>query len=452
MAKKKQRYQVPPASKDNVAKGWSNPNTKKLFKQIGIFSIAAQVFFYLLSQLGAGYQLFNYMFLSTGRFDDLRNGIVQNKYFFSPELLDIKGFASVASPPMIFMWRIYEFFVKTESALLVSLIFTFLVLVLVIWLATRDVYATIFLSTMHPILFAFARANPDMWVLIATCVAGIALIRGKNWVVAVMFGLMSALKFPFLLFGLIFLFRKDFKNLALQGVITIVAFFIPLFAKPWGLMEQINVFNTIVARYYQDYVIGDAGMMFNVSLFGLEKPLLYLLQGDKLVTASQAQDVAIAALTLQLVSLILISILLLAIPIYHHKRSNKVLSDQLSSSQETDLYLVFFLFLALLECLFPQIAAEYRLAQLVVIVALLFSVKSRFLENRFNLIILVLVFLPKHFLVISFPAGVANIVTISSLISPVLLVILAFRIQKYLSSNGFYSPLLNRIKIPKDRT
>ena len=452
MAKKKQRYQVPPASKDNVAKGWSNPNTKKLFKQIGIFSIAAQVFFYLLSQLGAGYQLFSYMFLSTGRFDDLRNGIVQNKYFFSPELLDIKGFASVASPPMIFMWRIYEFFVKTESALLVSLIFTFLVLVLVIWLATRDVYATIFLSTMHPILFAFARANPDMWVLIATCVAGIALIRGKNWVVAVMFGLMSALKFPFLLFGLIFLFRKDFKNLALQGVITIVAFFIPLFAKPWGLMEQINVFNTIVARYYQDYVIGDAGMMFNVSLFGLEKPLLYLLQGDKLVTASQAQDVAIAALTLQLVSLILISILLLAIPIYHHKRSNKVLSDQLSSSQETDLYLVFFLFLALLECLFPQIAAEYRLAQLVVIVALLFSVKSRFLENRFNLIILVLVFLPKHFLVISFPAGVANIVTISSLISPVLLVILAFRIQKYLSSNGFYSPLLNRIKIPKDRT
>mgnify|MGYP000621827767 FL=1 len=159
MAKKKQRYQVPPASKDNVAKGWSNPNTKKLFKQIGIFSIAAQVFFYLLSQLGAGYQLFNYMFLSTGRFDDLRNGIVQNKYFFSPELLDIKGFASVASPPMIFMWRIYEFFVRTESALLVSLIFTFLVLVLVIWLATRDVYATIFLSTMHPILFAFARAN-----------------------------------------------------------------------------------------------------------------------------------------------------------------------------------------------------------------------------------------------------------------------------------------------------
>ena len=451
MAKKKQRYQVPPASKDNVAKGWSNPNTKKLFKQIGIFSIAAQVFFYLLSQLGAGYQLFNYMFLSTGRFDDLRNGIVQNKYFFSPELLDIKGFASVASPPMIFMWRIYEFFVKTESALLVSLIFTFLVSVLVIWLATRDIYATIFLSTMHPILFAFARANPDMWVLIATCIAGIALIRGKNWVVAVMFGLMSALKFPFLLFGLIFLFRKDFKNLALQGVVTVVAFFIPLFAKPWGLMEQINVFNTIVARYYQDYVIGDAGMMFNVSLFGLEKPLLYLLQGNNLITVSQAQDVAVAALTLQLVSLILISVLLLVIPVYHHKKSNKVANNQLSSSQETDLYLVFFLFLALLECLFPQIAAEYRLAQLVVIVALLFSVKSRFLENRFNLVILALVFLPKHFLVITFPAGVTHVVTISSLISPVLLIILAFRIQKYLSINGFYLPLLNRIKVAKNR-
>jgi UDP-glucose 4-epimerase len=54
-----------------------------------------------------------------------------------------------------------------------------------------------------------------------------------------------------------------------------VVFFLPLFGKPWGIMEQINVFNTMVARYYQQYVIGDAGMMFNVSLFGLEKPLMY---------------------------------------------------------------------------------------------------------------------------------------------------------------------------------
>jgi len=452
MVKKKQWYQVLPASKDNVANGWSNPNTKKLFKQIGMFSITAQVLFYLFSQYGAGFQLINFMFLGKGRFDDLRNGILENRYYFSPQLLEIPGFSSVASPPMVFLWQIYEYFVKTDFALWASLIFTYLILVFFIWKVTRNITATIFLLTLHPVLFAFARGNPDMWVLIATCIAGIALISGKNWVVAVMFGLMSALKFPFLLFGLIFLFRKDFKNLALQGVVTVVAFFIPLFTKPWGLMEQINVFNTIVARYYQDYVIGDAGMMFNVSLFGLEKPLLYLLQGDKLVTASQAQDVAVAALTLQLVSLILISVLFLAIPIYHHKKSNKVSSNQLSSSQETDLYLVFFLFLALLECLFPQIAAEYRLAQLVVIVALLFSVKSRFLENRFNLIVLVLVFLPKHFLVISFPAGVANIVTISSLISPVLLTILAFRIQKYLSSNGFYSPLLNASRLRKTRS
>ena len=65
MAKKKQRYQVPLTSKDNVAKGWSNPNTKKLFKQIGIFSITAQVFFYLLSQFGGGFKLFNFIFVES---------------------------------------------------------------------------------------------------------------------------------------------------------------------------------------------------------------------------------------------------------------------------------------------------------------------------------------------------------------------------------------------------
>ena len=111
-------------AKDASAKKWSNPHTKKLFKQIGIFSIVSQALLYLFSQYGAGYQIYNFMFFGTGRFDDLRGGIVQNKFFFSPQLLDNEGFVGVASPPMIFMWRIYEIFVKTESALIISLILT----------------------------------------------------------------------------------------------------------------------------------------------------------------------------------------------------------------------------------------------------------------------------------------------------------------------------------------
>jgi hypothetical protein len=452
MAKKKRKVQPPFVSKDAQVKNWSNPHTKKLLKQIGIFSIASQVLLYLFSQYGAGYQLFSYMFLGAGRFDDLRNGIFEHRYYFSPQLLDIPGFASVASPPMVFVWQMYGYFVKSEYALWTSLVVTYLLLVFAIWKATRNVYATIFFSTAHPVVFAFVRGNPDMWVLIATCIAGIALIRRKNWVVAVMFGLMSALKFPFLLFGLIFIMRRDFKNLALQAGVTITAFLLPLITKPWSIPDQINVFNVIVARYYQGYVIGDAGMLFNVSLFGLEKPLMYLLQGNSLLTADQARDVAIAALTVQIVSVILLLVLLLAVPIYHRMKNSKASNKQLNSSSETDLYLVFFLFLALLQCLFPQIAAEYRLAQLVVIVALLYSVRSRFLENRLNLILLTLIFLPKHFLVISFPAGVANIVTISSLISPVLLIVLAFRIQSYLSHNGFFSPILNLTMRSKNRS
>jgi hypothetical protein len=452
MAKKKRKVQPPLVSKEALVKNWSNPHTKKLFKQIGIFSIASQVLLYLFSQFGAGYQLFSYMFLGAGRFDDLRNGIFEHRYYFSPQLLDIPGFASVASPPMVFVWQMYGYFVKSEYALWASLVVTYLLLVFIIWKATRNVYATIFFSTAHPVVFAFVRGNPDMWVLIATCAAGIALIRGKNWVVAVMFGLMSALKFPFLLFGLIFIMRKDFKNLALQAVVTIAAFLLPLTAKPWSIPDQINVFNVIVARYYQGYVIGDAGMLFNVSLFGLEKPLMYLLQGNSLLTATQARDVAIAALTVQIVSVILLSVLLLAVPVYHRVKNSKASDNQLSSSSETDLYLVFFLFLASLQCLFPQIAAEYRLAQLVVIVALLYSMKSRFLEDRLNLILLTLIFLPKHFLVISFPAGVANIATISSLITPVLLTFLAFRIQIYLSKNGFYSKLLDASRVLKNQS
>jgi hypothetical protein len=452
MSKKKHRVKTPISPKKSLIKDWGDPNTKRLIRNIGLFSIITQVILYVSSQYSVGFPFYNYMFLGKGRFDDLRNGILENRYYFNPQLLDIPGFTSVASPPMVFLWQIYEYFVKTEFALWASLVFTYLILVYVIWKATRNLFATIFFSTLHPVLFAFARGNPDMWVLIATCIAGISLIRGKNWVVAVMFGLMSALKFPFLLFGLIFIVRKDFKNLALQVVVTIAVFLLPLTAKPWSIPDQINVFNVIVARYYQGYVIGDAGMLFNVSLFGLEKPLMYLLQGDELIKVSQANDVAIAALTVQIVSLILLLILLLAVPVYQWIKTRNTTVNPPSGSSETDLYLVFFLFLALLQCLFPQIAAEYRLAQLVVIVALLYSVRSRFLENRLNLILLTLIFLPKHFLVISFPAGVANIVTISSLISPVLLIVMAFRIQSYLSHNGFFAPILNLTMRSKNRS
>ena len=157
MAKKKRKIQPPLVSKDALVKNWSNPHTKKLFKQIGIFSIASQVLLYLFSQFGGGYQLFSYMFLGAGRFDDLRNGIFEHKYYFSPQLLDIPGFASVASPPMVFVWQMYGYFVKSEYALWVSLILTYLLLVFAIWKATRNVYATIFFSTAHPVVFAFVR-------------------------------------------------------------------------------------------------------------------------------------------------------------------------------------------------------------------------------------------------------------------------------------------------------
>lgn len=442
MAKKKQKGKSKALTKLPVIQSWSNSNTQKLLKQVGLLSILAQVLFYLYSQFIGGYPIIKYMFLSAGRFDDLRNGLIQNQYFFDPQLLKIEGFASVASPPMISIWQFYGVFVKSESMLVASLIVTFLVLALLIWLITKNVYATILLATLHPILFTFARGNPDMWVLILIGIAGIGFIGGKNWLVAIAFGLMSALKFPYLLFGVIFLMKKDFRSFALQIVVTATAFLLPLNARPWGTFEQIKVFNGIVAKYYDGYVLGDSGLLFNISLFGFEKPFLYLLHGKGMDSISKAHDVAVTALTLQLVSLIILLIAFLAIPVFHQFKSRDLASKPLDKSTENDMYMVFFLFLAVIECLYPQVAAEYRLAQLVVIIALLFKVKSGFLEDRWNLVILTLILLPKHFMVISFPSGVANIVTVSSLITPVLLVLLAIRIQGYLSKGSFYSPFI----------
>jgi len=459
MANKRQKNKPQnAANKSNLPKvpkvsSWANPGTAKFIKKVSIVSIAAQVLLYLYSQYLGGYKILTYMFFSAGKFDDLRNGVIQNKYFFDPELLKIKGFASVASPPMVLIWRVYQFFVNSEAKLLISIVATYAVLVLLFWLITKNAYATIVLATLHPILFTFARGNPDMWVLILICIAGMGFIRGRNWLVAIAFGLMSALKFPYLLFGIIFLMKKDFKNLALQIAVTATAFLLPLNARPWGTLEQIRVFNGIVAKYYQGYVVADGGLLFNISLFGFEKPLLYLFKGKGMDSIAKAHDVAITALELQVVSLIALLLMLLAIPIFYQLKNEVIIRNVTKASADTELYLVFFLFLAVVECLYPQVAAEYRLAQLVVIIALLFKVKSGFLENRWYLVTLGLICLPKHFMVLGFPAGVANITTISSLITPLLLVLLAFQIQIYLSKNAFYSPFLKLLRIkPKTHT
>lgn len=451
MANKKQKAKPQVSTKNPIASRWSNPGTQKLVKQVSLISVLAQVLLYIYSKVIGGYPIVDYMFFSAGRFDDLRNGLIQNQYFFNPQLLDIKGFASVASPPMISIWQFYGVFVKSESMLIASLIVTFLVLVLIIWLITKNVYATIFLATLHPILFTFARGNPDMWVIILLGIAGIGFIRNKNWLVAIAFGLMSALKFPYLLFGLVFLMKKDFKNFALQIAVTATAFLLPLNSRPWGAIEQIKVFNGIVAKYYDGYVLADGGLLFNISFFGFEKPLLYLMKGSNLDSISKARDVATTALTLQLILLIVLSVIFLAVPIYYELKNKGLIRKPLEKAKEIELYLVFFLFLAVIECLYPQVAAEYRLAQLVIIIALLFKVKSGFLESRANLITLALICLPNHFMVISFPSGVANIVTISSLLTAPLLILLAVQIQIYLSKSSFYSPFIRFLKLSKIR-
>lgn len=424
---------------------WKSPATDRFLLKVASVSLIIQLLFYSVSHFIGGNKIFDFMFIGNAKFDDLKVGIALNEYYFAPQLLEIKGFSSVASPPMIFMWDIYELFVKTDSAALLSILVTYLILVVSIWTLTRNYVVTFFLITMHPILFVFARGNPDMWVIILTCIAGFFIIRWKSIPLAIIFGLMGALKFPYILFGLIFLLRKDMKSLLIQALTTTLVFLLPLNNRPWGTFTQLKVFNGIVPNYFQDYVIGDGGSLYNVSLFGLEKSLAYLLVGTKLNSFEYASQLARKVVTVNLLSIAVLTLVLLLIPLFSHMRArNSFIERNQIPPAKQDLNLVFFFLLVTIECVYPQISAEYRLAQMVILVALLYKVRSQFLEVRINVILLVAIFLPKHFFQIIF-SGIGTTVTLSSFLTPILIITLMIRAQMFLARHSFYTDFLSKI-------
>jgi hypothetical protein len=424
---------------------WKNQLTDKFLLKVGCITLIFQLILYFVSYFVGGNKIFDFMFIRDAKFDDLANGIVQNDYFFSPQLLEIKGFSQVASPPMIFMWDIYRLFVKTDSALLLSLLMTYFILIVLFWFLTRNYLVTFFLMTLHPILFVFARGNPDMWVIILTCIAGFFMFRWKPIPLAIVFGLMGALKFPYLIFGLIFLLRKDMKSLLIQALTTVFVFLLPLNNRPWGTFEQIRVFNGIVANYFQDYVIGDGGTLYNVSLFGLEKSVAYLLMITKLDSVEYASQLSNKVVVVHLFSIVILTLILVLIPFISYLSSHSLVVKQNQVSPlKQDLNLVFFFLLVMVVCMYPQISAEYRLAQMVISVGLLYRARSQFLEFRSNIILLMASFLPKHFFQINY-SEIGVVVTLSSFVTPILIIVLMIRAQLYLTRNSFYSDFLRGI-------
>jgi len=400
---------------------------KTFFEKLLPWYLSFLFLFIILGIAGIGYDFFKFLFISPGRFDDFINGVIQAQLYFSPELLTKVGFSQVASPITITYYLFWQNFVHSFKDVYIVLIILWLFYVYLLKKLSKNLVLSILLGFTYPILYLFGRGNPDIFAGFIMMLAFICVLNKYRTLAYILFGVLAAIKIPYILFGIVYLLSsRGFKRISKNTIVLFSSFafffFIPLVQRPWSVSSQLVVFNRIVDQYFSDYVVGDAGLLHNSSLFGALKSLVYLTNIPDITTVVEARDFSSTLITIHYM---LIAILAIFLIVYWLK--NKWTFPYIP---EKNLPVAFYL-TGLGSVWLPQISADYRLALLIPCIALLWRTDSKILNDKLCVLLTFLLLLPKHFLYWKFSFHESG-VTINTLMNGVILGVIFVRIYLFL--------------------
>lgn len=150
-------------------------------------------------------------------------------------------------------------------------------------------WATAALSTLsYPLLFLVDRANTEAWVIIAIAAFLLAFLNGHRKLAAVALGFAIALKGVPAVFLLMFLVRRQWREVAIALGTTVILTLLGILV--FGV-ETIDEFRKAANYYQETYAIGDAGLAFGSSGFGAIKWLGYGVLGWDADTVRSAASV-----------------------------------------------------------------------------------------------------------------------------------------------------------------
>ena len=131
-----------------------------------------------------------------------------------------------------------------------------------------------------PVLISLDRANFENGIFLLVALSVGLLIKKKYILAALMLGIASALKPYSAIFFLLFLIDEQFlaiiSGAGAWGLSTILS----LLVLPTPLPIELHNLQASMDVYNQHYVVGNSGMYFGNSLFGLIKFIVYLI-GDQ---------------------------------------------------------------------------------------------------------------------------------------------------------------------------
>lgn len=257
---------------------------------------------------------------------------------------------------------------------------------------TNSIYFVIF---SYPALFGIWRGNTEILSFLLLFLATIYLHQKNSpksfrWYLASVF-----IKPNYLINGVMFINSINKKTI-LQGIFFIAISFLLIFIfdNPKHVMD---VSSECLAKYVNSYIVGEGGSLFNNSLYGFIKSILYSLYDYR-----EANNIS---LKIYFYIIKYWWVPLGGISLYAMRRL----------SYEAFLFIV----LAGFVFLYP-ISADYRLATLCI--PLFFMVITNYEKWKFVIYIVLIIMLPKHIIWFRLTELDVN-VTLNSFVNPVLLLV-----------------------------
>ena len=367
--------------------------------------------------------MFNYL-TGPGRFDDFFNPIAYSQK-------DLGQMSSFTLSPLAI------YFAKACSISPVASLFLFIGISLLIWFyCIRKIlpkYLIVPLLFSYPILFSISRGNYEITISGLIFLAIIFLyftnLKNKYTFALIMITLGASLKPTCILFYFLIPINEMLKKWYIFVVFGVLNLMIIYALYPSLTMYYQSMQFTLMA-YYNDYIIGGGGSMFNNSLWGLVK-IFYLYFGGYKNQFELVQNLNLWYGFYKYINLLSIALLVLLV-INSKNILNKIGLVTIAT------------------ILLNGISADYKVIYMLIYVCLLINYlkTSEKVDNKIFFIIIasILVIIPKHFLFIREFKIFGDSFTIQSIINPILLISILILI---ITSMLFYKSNISQNQLVK---
>ncbi len=389
-----------------------------------IASQSVQIFFYVMSLLGIGYPLVQFLLTGRGAFGDLVDGLILTPIYYAPELAQNTTFSQPNSPLTILFYRLVRIIwpsLVTTNWLEVdwTSVFQFLALMLVFTFILLKKVSGSFLTTFllmfsYPMWFLYGRANPDIYCLILFTAYILSLNSRRFFLSAIIIALMGAVKLPFFFVSISLILVRKFKYFIFSLILLPIFFYGPLIFFGYPFWDQVKSVAKVAEHYHRDYVLGEAGSMFNNSLYGLLKITKYAFFSPDTLTAQ-----ALLASNEYLVRVhnIIVIIILLLLFVFVFKLNSVLPQRHFSQVDLARLTIILVSFSILL----PYISAEYRLALFLPLIGVLIRTKA---FDTHSALLFAMLLIPKSFYTFQFGSEVFGVHFLSSALNPILIIVI----------------------------